>query len=42
LGLAFRSGVGVVLAVLIVPRLLARIAAEEALLQAHFGDGYEA
>lgn len=40
-GLAFRSGVGVLLTVFIVPPLLARIAAEEKLLQTHFGDAYE-
>ncbi|HET6376745.1 MAG TPA: isoprenylcysteine carboxylmethyltransferase family protein [Methylocella sp.] len=40
-GLAFRSGVGVLLAVLTVPVLLARIRAEEALLRAHFGAAYE-
>ncbi len=39
-GLAFRSGVGVLLAALYVPPLIARIRAEEALLQAHFGGEY--
>lgn len=41
-GLAFRSGVGVLLTVLIVPPLLARIRAEERLLREHFGAEYEA
>ncbi len=41
-GLAFRSGVGVLLAALTVPPLLARMRAEEALLEAHFGAEYEA
>ena len=41
-GLAFRSGVGVLLAVVLLPLLVARIRAEEALLQAQFGDEYEA
>jgi protein-S-isoprenylcysteine O-methyltransferase Ste14 len=41
-GLAFRSGVGVVLTALIVPPLLARIGAEERLLRAHFGNAYDA
>jgi protein-S-isoprenylcysteine O-methyltransferase Ste14 len=40
--LAFRSGVGLLLAALLVPPLLARIRAEEALLQSQFGDAYEA
>ena len=40
-GLAFRSGIGVLLAALYVPPLLARIRAEEALLQAQFGREYE-
>jgi len=40
-GLAFRSGVGVVLVMLVLPPLLARISAEEKLLKAHFGDAYE-
>ncbi len=41
-GLAFRSGVGVMLAALMIPPLLARIGAEERLLRAHFGGEYEA
>jgi len=40
--LAFRSGVGLLLTTLLVPPLLARIRAEEALLRAHFGSDYEA
>jgi protein-S-isoprenylcysteine O-methyltransferase Ste14 len=43
--LAFRSGVGIVLWALLVPPLLARMRAEEALLGAQFGgeyDGYRA
>jgi protein-S-isoprenylcysteine O-methyltransferase Ste14 len=40
--LAFRSGVGLVLAALSVPLLLARIRAEEALLLAQFGVEYDA
>jgi len=40
--LAFRSGVGVLLTALLVPPLLARIRAEEALLRAHFGGEYDA
>jgi protein-S-isoprenylcysteine O-methyltransferase Ste14 len=39
--LAFRSGVGLLLAALLLPPLLARIRAEEALLRATFGDAYE-
>jgi protein-S-isoprenylcysteine O-methyltransferase Ste14 len=39
--LAFRSGVGVLLTVLLIPPLLARIRAEENLLRAHFGDEYQ-
>jgi protein-S-isoprenylcysteine O-methyltransferase Ste14 len=39
--LAFRSLVGVVLTALIVPPLLARISAEERLLNSQFGDEYE-
>jgi protein-S-isoprenylcysteine O-methyltransferase Ste14 len=38
---AFRSGIGVLLAALLVPPLLARIRAEEALLRSHFGDEYD-
>jgi len=41
-GLAFRSGVGVLLAALLIPPLLARIRAEERLLRAYFGAEYEA
>jgi protein-S-isoprenylcysteine O-methyltransferase Ste14 len=41
-GLAYRSGVGVMLTALLVPPLIARIRAEEALLAAHFGPQYEA
>jgi protein-S-isoprenylcysteine O-methyltransferase Ste14 len=41
-GLAFRSGVGVLLTALMIPPLLARIRAEEALLRAEFGDEYVA
>ena len=41
-GLAFRAGVGVVLAALMVPPLLARIRAEERLLQSEFGAQYDA
>jgi protein-S-isoprenylcysteine O-methyltransferase Ste14 len=40
-GLAFRSVIGVVLALLLVPPLLARIRAEENLLRSEFGDAYE-
>jgi len=40
--LAFRSGVGVLLTVLLIPPLLARIRAEERLLRAQFGEAYEA
>jgi protein-S-isoprenylcysteine O-methyltransferase Ste14 len=40
--LAFRSGVGVLLAALLIPPLLARIRAEEALLHSHFGPEYDA
>src|SRR5215813_6807926 len=39
--LAFRSGVGVLLTALLVPPLLARIAAEERLLLTQFGDEYD-
>jgi protein-S-isoprenylcysteine O-methyltransferase Ste14 len=41
-GLAFRSGVGVLLTALLIPPLLARIRAEEALLRTEFGDAYVA
>lgn len=40
--LAFRSGVGVILVVLMLPALLARIQSEERLLREHFGDEYDA
>jgi protein-S-isoprenylcysteine O-methyltransferase Ste14 len=40
--LAFRSGAGVVLTALIVPPLVARIRAEEALLRTQFGGAYDA
>ena len=40
--LAFRSGVGVLLTLLLIPPLLARIDAEEKLLRAQFGDEYNA
>lgn len=40
--LVFRSGVGLLLTVLILPPLIARIRAEEALLRAHFGAEYAA
>jgi len=40
--LAFRSGIGVILTVLLIPPLLARINAEENLLHLHFGDEYNA
>ena len=41
-GLAFRAGVGVLLAALIVAPLIARIRAEERLLRAQFGAEYDA
>ena len=41
-GLAFRSGVGVLLTALIVPPLFARIRAEERLLHSQFGAEYDA
>jgi protein-S-isoprenylcysteine O-methyltransferase Ste14 len=41
-GLAFRSGVGVLLTALLVPPLLARIRADERLLRTQFGDEYDA
>lgn len=41
-GLAFRSAVGVLLTACLLPPLVARICAEEALLQARFGDEYTA
>jgi protein-S-isoprenylcysteine O-methyltransferase Ste14 len=40
-GLAFRSGVGVLLAALMIPPLLARIGAEERLLRTEFGAEYD-
>ena len=40
--LAFRSGVGVILTLLLIPPLLARINAEENLLRAQFEDEYAA
>jgi protein-S-isoprenylcysteine O-methyltransferase Ste14 len=40
--LAFRSGVGVLLTMLLIPILLSRISAEENLLRAQFGDEYSA
>ena len=39
--LAFRSSVGVLLAVLLIPPLVARIRAEEGLLRTQFGDEYK-
>lgn len=41
-GLAFRSGVGVVLAALFILPLIARIRSEEALLRSQFGADYDA
>jgi protein-S-isoprenylcysteine O-methyltransferase Ste14 len=38
--LAFRSGVGVLLAALLIPPLIARIHAEERLLRSQFGGEY--
>ena len=40
--LVFRSGAGVLLALALVPPLVARIHAEEALLRSQFGDAYDA
>jgi protein-S-isoprenylcysteine O-methyltransferase Ste14 len=40
--LAFRSGVGVLLTALLIPPLVARIQAEEALLRTQFGGEYDA
>ena len=40
--LVFRSGVGMLLTALLIPPLLARIRAEEALLRTQFGAEYEA
>jgi protein-S-isoprenylcysteine O-methyltransferase Ste14 len=41
-GVAFRTGIGIVLTVLLIPPLIARMDAEEALLSARFGKEYEA
>ena len=41
-GLAFRSGVGVLLTALLIPPLIARIRAEESLLRTQFGAEYDA
>jgi protein-S-isoprenylcysteine O-methyltransferase Ste14 len=41
-GLAFRSGVGVLISALIIPPLVARIRSEERLLRAQFGAEYDA
>ena len=41
-GLAFRSGVGVLLAALLIPPLVARMRSEERLLQSQFGNEYDA
>jgi len=41
-GLAFRSGIGVLLTALIIPPIVARIRAEERLLREHFGNEYAA
>jgi protein-S-isoprenylcysteine O-methyltransferase Ste14 len=41
-GLAFRSGIGVLLAALAIPVVLARIRADETLLHAQFGAEYDA
>ena len=40
-GLAFRSGIGVLLTALLIPPLLARIRAEERLLRRQFGAAYD-
>jgi protein-S-isoprenylcysteine O-methyltransferase Ste14 len=40
-GLVFRSWIGILLAALVIPVLLARIRAEESLLHAYFGEEYE-
>jgi len=40
--LAFRSGLGVLLTVILIPVLLARMRSEEALLRSQFGDEYDA
>jgi protein-S-isoprenylcysteine O-methyltransferase Ste14 len=41
-GLAFHTGVGIVLTALLIPPLIARMDAEEALLSARFGKEYDA
>jgi protein-S-isoprenylcysteine O-methyltransferase Ste14 len=41
-GLAFRSGVGLLLTALLIPPLVARMNAEERLLRTHFGREYDA
>ncbi len=41
-GLVFRSGIGVLLALLNIPPLVARIRSEERLLRSHFGKEYDA
>jgi protein-S-isoprenylcysteine O-methyltransferase Ste14 len=41
-GLAFGTGMGIVLTALLVPPLIARMDAEEALLSTRFGREYEA
>jgi len=41
-GLAFRSAIGVLLTILLIPPLVARIQAEERLLHTQFGDEYDA
>jgi len=40
--LVFRSGIGVVLSALMIPPLIARIRAEERLLNSQFGEEYQA
>jgi protein-S-isoprenylcysteine O-methyltransferase Ste14 len=40
--LAFRSIVGIVLAAILIPPLVARMRAEEGLLHSHFGGEYDA
>jgi protein-S-isoprenylcysteine O-methyltransferase Ste14 len=40
--LAFRSGIGVLLTMLLIPPLLSRIRAEETLLRTEFGGAYDA
>lgn len=41
-GLAFRAGIGVLLTAMLIPPLVARMNAEEALLRDHFGAEYDA